>query len=92
MRWTSTYRKTAKMAKVRYVILVPVEITDEVFGDDDFMTEWGRQHAERYSIVESAHPRQEAPYTAKLIEAVRIEGAAEDPIVDMDDMIAPGVA
>ncbi len=77
------------MARVRYVILAPVVIEDEIIGDDDFMTDWGKQHAERYEPVESLHPRQEAPYTAKLVEAVRLDEPDE---ITMDDLVTPGFA
>ena len=89
MRSTSTLRKGRRKMKVRYVIMVPVEIVDEIVGDDDFMTDWGRQHADRYRPVESQHPREPGPYQPKLMEAVKLD---EDAEVDMDDLVAPGQA
>ncbi len=77
------------MARARFVVMVPVEVEDDIIGDDQFMTEWGRQLAERYARVESLHPRQTVPYEPKLIEAVKLDDENE---VSMDDLVTPGFA
>lgn len=78
------------MARVRFVIMVPVEVEDDVVGDDGFISEWGRQLAvARWGKVESMHPRQKEPYAPKLIEAVKLDDGGE---ISMDDLITPGFA
>jgi len=77
------------MARVRYVILVPREVEADVIGDDNMVTEWGRQIAESYEPVYSMHPRQDKPYPARVLEAVRLDEPEE--MTSLEDMIAPGL-
>lgn len=77
------------MATVRYVILVPREVEADVIGNDDMVSEWGKQIAESYEPVHSMHPRQDGPYTAKMLEAVRLDEPEGSEI--LEDLVAPGM-
>jgi hypothetical protein len=79
------------MSTARFVIMVPTEVEADVIGNDDMMTEWGRQIAESYPKVHSLHPRQPEGFTAFLVESVRVD-ESDEPARILDELVSPSFA
>lgn len=76
--------------KVRFVALVPIEFEEEIIGDNEFITQWGREYLEvSYDRVDSIHGQRSIPYEPMLCEAVKVE--EDNTVADLGDLIAPGL-
>lgn len=82
------------MPTVRYVLMVPVEVVDEVVGNSkQAITAHGRELRDKYDTVHSMTDQKDELYTPLLSEAVILDSDNEgDAVVDLGDLVAPGVA